>query len=468
MWVKALDMILDRLRVCGVDFGKVAAISGSAQQHGTVYWGKGSRAVLQRLDPEKFLHEQLASAFSVSQSPTWMDSSTTAECKQLERVLGGPEKLAEITGSRGYERFSGAQIMKIHKKKPDAYENTERVSLVSNFAASLFLGDYAPIDWADASGTNLFDLRAKVWRDELLEACAPNLRSKLDDAVSSSSLVGPISRYYTERFGFDDNCKVVAFTGDNPGSLAGMRLKEGDVAVSLGTSDTLFLWLHEPKTTLDGHILCNPLQDDAYMAMLGFKNGSLTRERIRNSAAGGDWQIFNELLDNTPRGNFGNFALYYDVREITPGVVAGDHRFNKLNERIVRYSSKEVEVRALIEGQLVARRAHAEDFGFVIGPSTRIIATGGASVNKLILQVMADVFNSPVYVLETANSAMMGGAYRAKHALYKDELAFSDIINKLPEAKLLCQPYDDAAKIYEPMVERYRRIIKELLDEQKL
>lgn len=31
MWVKALDMILDKLRVCGVDFGKVAAISGCAQ-----------------------------------------------------------------------------------------------------------------------------------------------------------------------------------------------------------------------------------------------------------------------------------------------------------------------------------------------------------------------------------------------------------------------------------------------------
>lgn len=31
MWVKALDMILDKLRVCGVDFSKVVAISGSAQ-----------------------------------------------------------------------------------------------------------------------------------------------------------------------------------------------------------------------------------------------------------------------------------------------------------------------------------------------------------------------------------------------------------------------------------------------------
>jgi len=97
-----------------------------------------------------------------------------------------------------------------------------------------------------------------------------------------------------------------------------------------------------------------------------FKNGSLTRERIRNDTAQGSWQIFNELLESTPRGNFGNFALYYDTQEILPSIV-GDYRYNKANDEISRYSSKEVEVRALIEGQFVAKRAHAEDFGFVIG-----------------------------------------------------------------------------------------------------
>lgn len=98
-----------------------------------------------------------------------------------------------------------------------------------------------------------------------------------------------------------------------------------------------------------------------------FKNGSMTRERIRDSAAGGSWQIFNELLDSTPRGNFGNVGLYFDTREILPSLVVGDYRFNKANDEIGRYSSKEVEVRALIEGQFVAKRAHAEDFGFKIG-----------------------------------------------------------------------------------------------------
>jgi len=88
-----------------------------------------------------------------------------------------------------------------------------------------------------------------------------------------------------------------------------------------------------------------------------------------NEAAQGSWQIFNELLESTPRGNFGNFALYFDMLEILPSIF-GDYRYNKANDEISRYSSKEVEVRALIEGQFIAKRVHAEDFGFVIGKSS--------------------------------------------------------------------------------------------------
>lgn len=42
---------------------------------------------------------------------------------------------------------------------------------------------------------------------------------------------------------------------------------------------------------------------------------------------------------------------------------------------------------------------------------------------------------------------MMGGAYRAKHALFKDKLSFDDILNSLPEPELVCKPYDDADSV---------------------
>lgn len=38
--------------------------------------------------------------------------------------------------------------------------------------------------------------------------------------------------------------------------------------VSLGTSDTLFLWLETPKPSLEGHIFVNPVQTSDYMALL--------------------------------------------------------------------------------------------------------------------------------------------------------------------------------------------------------
>lgn len=39
---------------------------------------------------------------------------------------------------------------------------------------------------------------------------------------------------------------------------------------SLGTSDTLFLWLDKPRPQLVGHVLINPVDSAAYMALLWY------------------------------------------------------------------------------------------------------------------------------------------------------------------------------------------------------
>lgn len=61
----------------------------------------------------KTLEDQLQEAFSVKQSPIWQDASTTSQCRSLENLVGGPQDLANLTGSKGYERFTGNQIAKV-------------------------------------------------------------------------------------------------------------------------------------------------------------------------------------------------------------------------------------------------------------------------------------------------------------------------------------------------------------------
>uniref|UniRef100_A0A8C7NBQ7 Xylulose kinase n=1 Tax=Oncorhynchus kisutch TaxID=8019 RepID=A0A8C7NBQ7_ONCKI len=389
---QALDLILGKMKNAGFDFSRVKALSGSGQQHGSVYWRKGTNQVLRDLQPGKSLHELLKGGFAVSDSPVWMDSSTTEQCQYLETAVGGAQRVADITGSRAYERFTGNQIAKIYKAQPEKYEDTERISLVSSFAASLFLGSYAAIDYSDGSGMNLMDIFSKQWADSCLEATAPHLEERLGAPVHSSAVLGLLSPYHVTRYGFPEDCKVVAFTGDNPGSLAGMRLQEGDIAVSLGTSDTVFLWIKEPRPTVEGHIFCNPVDRPSYMALICYKNGSLTRERIRNKCAGGSWEVFSSVLRTTPTGNNGNIGIYFDAMEITPSAV-GVHRFDKENTKVAGFSAQG-EIRALVEGQFLAKR-HAVPFLF------------------FHTQVLSDVFDAPVYTIDVANSACLGCGYRA-------------------------------------------------------
>lgn len=171
MWVEALDLVLEKLSKSKLDFGNVAAISGSGQQHGSVYWKTGSSAILSSLDPSKPLVDQLGDAFSTKESPIWMDSSTTEQCREIEKAVGGGLELSRLTGSRAHERYTGPQIRKIFLKQPEVYNQTERISLVSSFMASLLIGSYACIDETDGAGMNLMEIKQRTWSKIALEVC---------------------------------------------------------------------------------------------------------------------------------------------------------------------------------------------------------------------------------------------------------------------------------------------------------
>ncbi|CAN6344070.1 unnamed protein product [Urochloa humidicola] len=462
MWAEALDLLLARLHR-RVDLPRVAAVSGSAQQHGSVYWSRGAASTLAALDPARGLAPQLAGAGALAapESPVWMDSSTAAQCREVEAAMGGPLRLAALTGCRAHERCTGPQIRKMWQTRPEVYDATERVSLVSSFMASLLVGGYACIDQTDGAGMNLMDIATRQLREDALQATAPNLEERIGKLAPAHAAAGKIAHYFVQRYQFASSCLVIQWSGDNPNSLAGLTLSNpGDLAISLGTSDTVFGVTDSPEPTLEGNIFPNPVDPKTHMVLLCYKNGSLTREG-------------------------GRLGFYYKEHEILPPLPVGFHRYvvknltsgslDEMVEEEVDEFDPPSEVRAIIEGQFLSMRGHAEQCGLPVPPK-RIIATGGASSNPIILKIMASIFGCPVYTSQRSDSASLGAALRAAHGWLcnqQDEFVpfscvYSGRVDRTSLSVNLAVPFGDC-KRHTELLNNYTLLVKKRMEiEQKL
>ena len=460
MWVDALDRMMARLvELQPQAMSQLSAISGSAQQHGSVYLNERWQQALDGARSAAPLVTELADVFSRPLAPVWMDSSTSRECAEIESAVGGEAALSRNTGSRAFERFTGPQIRSFFKKNPEAYGRTARIHLVSSFHASLLAGEDAPIDVGDGSGMNLMDLDTRSWWPTALDATAPDLARRLPVVRPSWTPVGTLAPYWRNRYGLPA-ARVVVWSGDNPCSLIGTGLvREGRLGISLGTSDTVCgmmrtLRIHQAGI---GYVSASPAGD--YMGTTVFKNGSLARERVRDQY-GMNWAAFSEALRSTPPGNHGAIMLPWFDPEITPHVLTPGVRRVSLDPGDARAN-----VRAIIEAQMMAMANHTK---WMVGAGSHdpastasvIRAMGGASGNREVLQVMADVFGAEVIRSRAGNAAALGAAIRAWHgdrAAVNDPIAWDDVVEGFtdPDPGWRIEPRPKAVAVYADLRRRY-------------
>jgi xylulokinase len=461
MWIEALDLLLAQMKSDGMPLGEILAISGSGQQHGSVYLNDKAADALANLDSKKSLAENLHGVFSRKTSPIWMDSSTAAECAEIRKKLGGIKYTASRTGSDTFERFTGPQIRKFFKTEPKAYAKTSSIALVSSFMASLLAGRIAPIDFGDGAGMNLMDIRKKIWSHEALKATAPDLKNKLPPLATSGNVVGKVNPYFVNKYGLNPEALATTWTGDNPASVIGLGLiKPGMIAVSLGTSDTFFGSMQKCLTDEngEGHVFGSPAGD--YMTLICFKNGSLAREKIREHYGIKDWNEFGKLVASMPPGNDGGILLPWFEPEIVPRInKPGIHRFD-LDEKNVAANC-----RAIFEAQAISMKLHSQWMG--VEP-TKIFATGGASNDRALLQVLADVMNCRVLRIEVSKSAALGAALQAAHGWLtaagknpKWEKLIAGFTSPILNSET--RPNPKAAKVYDKLIEKYARCEGEAL-----
>ncbi|MGH7993883.1 MAG: FGGY-family carbohydrate kinase, partial [Limisphaerales bacterium] len=173
-----------------------------------------------------------------------------------------------------------------------------------------------------------------------------------------------------------------------------------------------------------------------------------------------DWKKFGAALTSTPPGGMGGILLPWFEAEIVPRVNRpGIHRFD-LDEK-----DAAANCRAIVEAQMMAMRLHSQ--WMKVAPEC-IYATGGASQDSPILQVMADVMHCRVERIEISKSAALGAALRAAHGWHvqagekpewgKVVAGFTDPV---PNSEV--RPNPKTAKVYDQLLEKYARCEREAL-----
>lgn len=249
------------------------------------------------------------------------------------------------------------------------------------------------------------------------------------------------------------DCSIMPFTGDNSATLASMNLTQGDCVVSLGTSDTVLVYLKKDKAepTTESHLMAHPTDIDGYMGMLCYKNGSLARQHIRDNYASRDWEIFNKYLVEKEAATEGYFGFYYWMQEIIP-FAKGIYRF-KNRQSIEDFQDPSVNVKAIVESQFLSMKIRLERMG---GNTKRILASGGAAANGTILQLLSDVFGLPVYRQKGMNGASLGGALLAKFGTNKYK-SFEEMMKEhsLNDLELVCKPNLKRTELYSSCIDEF-------------
>ncbi len=435
MWLEALDLLFARMKEAGVPLHKIRAISGSGQQHATVYLNESFHSKLSHLNPEYSLKEQLASSLSRPVSPIWLDASTLVECSEIAQAAGGDNAVDARTGSVITPRFSAAQIRKHAKQFPANWKATSVVHLVSSFMASVISGRSSAIDYGDGAGMNLMNLVTLRWDPYMAEATTWGLLGKLPPLAPSNQISGQISPYFVEKYGFAPDTQSVIWSGDNCCSLVGMgAARPSKWVISLGTSYTLFAAQRDRITDPlgYGHLFGNPA--GGYMSLTCFKNGALACEALKQQL-GISWQEFDRRALEIPTPEDTPDLPFFET-EITPQSPALDQ--------------SQTTVRGLLDGQFLNMRELTHWHGEI--PDT-ILVTGGLSVSAGVCQTIANVFQAKVARIGTSNSAALGAAIRAAHA---QGCGFTELF------ELFCQPQGEAVLPQQETVITYNALAHKL------
>ena len=371
---------------------EIAGIGVSGQQHGLVCLDERDRPV--------------------RAAKLWNDTTTAPECEELTRRLGGEGRLLELTGNLLLPGYTAPKIAWLAAHEPEAYARTRRMCLPHDYLNLWLTGQFAT-EPGDASGTAYFDVRARRYSDAVLAAIDDrrDWRRTLPEVGPSLRIVGKLRREAAESLGLEPGIPVSAGGGDNMCAAIGCDvLVTGPVAMSLGTSGTVFAYRAEPAVDPRGEAAAFCDSTGGWLPLACTLNCTSATEWVRELFGMEHADVDAAITSGrAPELAF----LPYLSGERTPNRPGGSGVFVGLRPD----HGRDAIVCAVVEG-VTFGLAYALDALRRAGVApAELTLIGGGSASDAWAQLCADVFELPVMRPAIVEAAASGAARQAQWAI---------------------------------------------------
>jgi xylulokinase len=447
VWVEAMQKSLTAaLKEAKANPKKIVSLGVSGQQHGFVPLGKGGQPVR----PAKL----------------WNDTSTIAETEYIIERLGGKKSFIRKLGISLAVGFTASKILWLRRAEPRQYEKTETVLLPHNYL-NFWLTGKAAMEYGDASGTGLMDIRRRVWHWEAMAAIDPSLEAKLPPLRHPAEPIGRIKKQIASRFGMV-NVLVSSGGGDNMmGAIGTGNVTPGVCTVSLGTSGTAYSFFGRPFIDPEGEIAAFCDSTGGWLPLLCTMNVTNTTEYFK-SMHGLSNQELETLASRAPAGAEGLIFLPFLDGERVPVLPFSSGVLFGLDKKTFNAAHL---ARAVMEGTILNL-----GYGFSrmrslgLKPS-QVRATGGGAKSRLWLQIVADVFKTPVVTLAEQEAAAFGAALQSIWA-YENEkgkgAGIADIAaERVKTSQTTIEPKGKNFEVYDALQVSFNSLWRTLVGEFK-
>jgi xylulokinase len=87
----------------------------------------------------------------------------------LTNALGGEAKVVELTGNAMLTGYTAPKILWVRKNEPQNWEKTSSILLPHDYI-NWWLTGVKSMEYGDASGTALLDVKSRTWSQPVLDA----------------------------------------------------------------------------------------------------------------------------------------------------------------------------------------------------------------------------------------------------------------------------------------------------------